>query len=234
MAGWESSSISSQVGSSRIAEAQRAFMSRVYLWMFVGLGVTALVSLFTAQTPALFRIVQQSYLLLILAELGMVFGLSFFATRLSPPVAGLFFVAYSVLNGLTLSAIFWIYELGSVAQTFFLTAVIFGGMSLYGTLTKKDLSSWGSFLFIGLLGVIGAGIVNLFLRSEGLSFVASCACVVVFVGLTAYDTQKLRSVYLTSSGKTATGSLAVVGALTLYLDFINIFLALLRLFGRRR
>lgn len=214
--------------------AQRAFMTQVYGWMFVGLGVTALTAFVTASSEAIFVPVMNHFMLLIAVEFGLVLALSFLAQRLSAALAGLLFLVYAMVNGLTLSAIFFVYQLGSITSAFGITAGVFGAMTLYATVTRKDLSAWGSFLFIGLIGVLVAGIVNVFVRNDMMGFVVSCACVVVFAGLTAYDTQKLRTYFAAAWAGGGVASLAVVGALTLYLDFINLFLALLRLFGRRR
>lgn len=226
--------IAASAGSVSFAEAQRAFMARVYLWMFIGLGLTAATAFATAATPALYVPVMRNFFLFAIVELGLVFVLSMFAMRLSGAVAGLLFLAYSGLNGLTLSGIFFVYRIGSIADALALTAAVFGAMSLFATVTKRDLSGWSAFLFMGLIGVLVAGVINLFVRSDGLSFVVSCACVVVFAGLTAYDTQKLRTYFASAYAGGGVGSLAVVGALELYLDFVNLFLSLLRLFGRRR
>ncbi|MDY7224853.1 Bax inhibitor-1/YccA family protein [Hyalangium rubrum] len=231
--GWQSASASSEVNAALVQESRRAFMSRVYGWMFAGLMVTGLVALFTVSNQQLLNVAVAWRIPLLLAELGLVFLLSLMAPRLSGPVAGLMFLAYSALTGMTLSIYFLIYTAGSIGQAFLLTAGVFGALSLYGTLTKKDLSAWGSFLFMGLVGVVLAGLVNLFLRSDAMSFVVACASVVVFAGLTAYDTQKLREMHATT-GYSSAASVSIVGALTLYLDFINLFLALLRLLGRRR
>jgi uncharacterized protein len=216
-----------------VEQSQRTFMARVYRWMFLGLGVTGAVALYTASTPALLQIVLPHLTLLIIAELVLVFGLSFAAPKVSGPVAGGLFLLYAAMNGLTFSTIFLAFELGSIGQAFLLTAGTFGAMSAYATLTKKDLSGWRSFLFMGLFGVVIAGVVQLFWHSPGFSFVWSAACVVVFAGLTAYDTQKLRRVHA-GAGYSSAASLSITGALMLYLDFVNLFLALLRLFGRRR
>jgi FtsH-binding integral membrane protein len=148
-------------------------------------------------------------------------------------LAGAMFIGYAALTGMTLSIYFLIYTAGSIGQAFLMTAGTFGAMSLYGTVTKKDLSGWSAFLFMGLVGVVIASVINIFTRSDMLGFVTACACVVVFAGLTAYDTQKLRQMHA-STGYSAAASISIVGALTLYLDFINLFLALLRIFGRRR
>lgn len=230
--GWQTAS-SAQVNTALVQEAQRAFMSRVYGWMFAGLMLTGVVALYTVTNEALLRVALSWRLGLVLAELGLVFALSFLAPRLSGPVAAAMFLGYSALTGMTLSVYFLIYTAGSIGQALLLTGGVFGALSLYGTVTKKDLSAWGAFLFMGLIGVILAGVANMFIQSDGLSFVASCACVVVFAGLTAYDTQKLRQMHA-ATGHSSAATISIVGALTLYLDFINLFLALLRLFGRRR
>jgi FtsH-binding integral membrane protein len=143
------------------------------------------------------------------------------------------FLAYAVLNGLTFSVIFLAYELGSIGTAFIISAGTFAALSAYGTFTKTDLTAWRSFLMIGLFGIIIAGIVNIFVQSDMLGFVKSCAAVVIFAGLTAYDTQKLRQ-YHANSGFSSAMSLSIMGALMLYLDFVNLFLNLLRLLGRRR
>ncbi|MFL5347291.1 MAG: Bax inhibitor-1/YccA family protein [Hyalangium sp.] len=229
--GWQTSS--QEVNETLIQESQRAFMSRVYGWMFAGLLITGGMALFTVSNEALLRLVASWMVPMLLAELGLVFVLSMAARKLSGAVAGLMFVVYAALTGMTFSIYFLVYTAGSIGQAFLLTGGIFGAMSLYGTITKKDLSGWGAFLFMGLVGVIIAGFVNIFLRNDMLGFVSACACVVVFSGLTAYDTQKLRQLHATT-GFSSAATVSIIGALELYLDFINLFLALLRLFGRRR
>lgn len=224
---------SDEVNSTLMQESRRAFMSRVYGWMFAGLWVTGVMALYTVSNEALRTFAMEWRFGLLMAELGLVFALSFAAPRLSGAVAGAMFIGYAALTGMTLSIYFLIYTAGSIGQAFLMTAGTFGAMSLYGTVTKKDLSGWSSFLFMGLVGVIIAGVINIFTRSDMLGFVTACACVVVFAGLTAYDTQKLRQMHA-STGYSAAASISIVGALTLYLDFINLFLALLRIFGRRR
>jgi uncharacterized protein len=216
-----------------IEESQRTFMSRVYGWMFAGLGLTGVVALLTALNKDLMMQVVQWRLPLLLVQLGVVFALSFLAPRLSGAVAAALFLGYSALTGLTFSVLLYVYTAGSIGQAFLMTAGTFGAMSAYATFTKKDLSGWGTFLFIGLVGVVIASIVQIFVRSDMLGFVMSCAAVVVFAGLTAYDTQKLRQMHA-ASGYSSAMTVSVVGALTLYLDFINLFLALLRLFGSKR
>lgn len=229
--GWQTSS--QEVNNTLIQESQRAFMSRVYGWMFAGLLITGGMALFTVSNEPLLRLVASWMVPMLLAELGLVFVLSMAARKLSGAVAGLMFVVYAALTGMTCSIYFLVYTAGSIGQAFLLTGGIFGAMSLYGTITKKDLSGWGAFLFMGLVGVIIAGFVNIFLRNDMLGFVSACACVVVFSGLTAYDTQKLRQLHATT-GFSSAATVSIIGALELYLDFINLFLALLRLFGRRR
>jgi hypothetical protein len=223
----------SEVGDVLVQESRRAFMSRVYGWMFAGLSVTGLVALFTASNQALLTQVIQWRWGLIIAQLGLVFALSGLASRLSGAVAAALFLGYSVLTGLTFSVIFLIYTSASIGSAFLLTAGTFGAMSAFGTLTRKDLSGWSTFLFMGLIGIVIASIVQIFMKSSMLSFVLSCASVVVFAGLTAYDTQKLREMHA-ATGYSSAATVSIVGALTLYLDFINLFLALLRLFGSRR
>ncbi len=216
------------------SDVERSFMAAVYRWMTFGLAVTAVVALAVASSREAIQLVFGSRVVffgLLIAELGLVVALSAAVTRLSGAVAGGLFLLYSALNGVTLSAVLLLYTGTSVAVAFGATAGTFGAMSAYGTVTRRDLSSWSSFLFMGLIGVVIASLVNLFLHSSMLSFVVSCASVVVFTGLTAYDTQKLRA--LAAAGG-STGALAVNGALALYLDFVNLFLSLLRLLGGRR
>lgn len=217
-----------------VADVERRFMAGVYRWMTLGLGVTALVAWAVASSEAALRFVVGNRLVffgLIVAELVLVVVLAARAARMSAAKAGGLFLLYSALNGATLSVVLLAYTGTSVALAFVCTAATFGAMSVYGTVTKRDLSSWRSFLFMGLIGVVIASVVNLFLRSSMMSFVISCAAVVVFTGLAAYDTQRLRAMARAGGGSEG---LAVNGALALYLDFVNLFLALLRLLGGRR
>jgi len=217
------------------ADVERRFLTAVYRWMALGLTLTALVAWTVAGSDAALRVVFGTRFLLVgllLAELGLVVALSAAVRRLSAVAAGALFVLYSALNGVTLSAIFLVYTHTSIATAFLVAAGAFGAMSVFGTVTRRDLSSWSSFLFMGLVGVVIASLVNMFLRSDAMAFVISCASVVVFTGLTAYDTQKLR--VFARAGGASVAAAPVVGALSLYLDFVNLFLALLRLFGRRR
>lgn len=216
------------------SDVERRFMSAVYRWMTFGLLVTAFVAWAVATTPAVQQLVFGSRFVffgLILAELALVVAISAMVNRLSAPAAGGLFVLYSALNGATLSVVLLAYTGASVATAFVTAAGAFGAMSLYGTITKRDLTGWGSFLFMGLIGVVIASVVNLFMRSSMMSWVISCMGVVVFTGLTAYDTQKLRAFARAGGG---TAAMPVSGALSLYLDFINLFLSILRLVGGRR
>ena len=203
-------------------------LGAVYGWMAAGLCLTAFVSLAVASSPALFNLLLANRMLffgLIIAEFGLVFAIGGFAVRMGTATAAPLFLLYSALNGVTLSGIFLMYTGQSIASAFFTTAGTFGAMSIYGMVTKRDLTSLGSFCFMGLIGVVIASVVNMFLHSNMLQFMVSGIGLIVFIGLTAYDTQKLKGVR---------GGAAVAGALALYLDFINIFLMTLQLFGDRR
>jgi FtsH-binding integral membrane protein len=216
-------------------DVERRFLSAVYRWMAAGLAVTALVSYSIASSESALQFVFGTKFLfigLMVAEIGLVIALSAAVRRLSALTAGALFVLYAALNGVTLSVIFLAYTQTSVASAFGVTAAAFLAMSAYGTVTKRDLTSWGSFLFMGLIGIVIAGVVNVFLHSDAMAFVISCASVLVFTGLTAYDTQKLRAWARAGGGTVAAGP--VSGALSLYLDFVNLFLAVLRLSGKRR
>lgn len=213
----------------------RAFVRSVYGWMFGGLLTTAFAALWVVMSPAMQQIVLGTPMVrfgLIIAELGIVFWLSFRIRVMAPSTAAAAFLVYSLLNGLTLSVIFWAYTGGTITMAFVTAAGMFGAMSVYGMVTKRDLTSIGSFFFMGLIGIVICMFVNLFLKSDGLSFVISLLGVVIFLGLTAWDNQKLK-VMAAATGPQQE-SFAVIGALMLYLDFINLFLFLLRLFGGRR
>ena len=222
----------------RAAVVQGEFIRRVYNWMGLGLAATALVALYTAGNPQLLKMIFGNSLVffgLILAELGLVIWLSAAINRLHYSTASAMFFIYSALNGLTMSVIFLAYTSTSIASTFFVTAGTFGAMSFYGYTTKRDLSSWGSFFFMGLIGIILASVVNIFLRSPMMYWLVTYAGILVFVGLTAYDTNKLKQMAQAGFADEETeGKSAVMGALALYLDFINLFLMLLRIFGGRR
>lgn len=221
-----------------IAVAQNEFVRRVFNWMGFGLALTAIVAMLTASSPAMTNLIYSNPIILIgllLAELGLVIALSAAIGRMSAGTATLMFFGYSALNGVTLSAIFLVYTSSSIANTFFVTAGTFGVMSLYGYTTKRDLTSWGSFLFMGLVGIVLASLVGLFFRSETLYWGVTYLGVIIFVGLTAYDVQVIKNMALQGFGdEESERKGAVLGALKLYLDFINLFLMLLRIFGQRR
>lgn len=213
----------------------RTFVRGVYAWMFGGLLLTAFAAMWVVYSPAMKALVLGKPVVtfgLIFAELGIVFALSFGLTRMSPGAAAACFLVYSFLNGLTLSVIFFVYSGASIATAFVTAAGMFGAMSIYGTVTKRDLTSWGSFFFMGLIGIVIASVVNIFWHSTALTFTISILGVFIFLGLTAWDNQKLKTM-ATVTG-TMQENLAIIGALALYLDFINLFLFLLRLFGDRR
>ena len=213
--------------------ALQNFMQRVYQWMAAGLALTGFVALWTAGNPGLLRaLAGGGFLILAVVEIGIVFWLSASIMKLSPQAALAGFLVYSALNGLTLSFIFVVYTGASIATTFFIAAATFAGVSMFGWMTKSDLSSMRGVLFMGLIGVLIASLVNFFLQSPALYWIISYAGLAVFIGLTAYDTQMLKQWH--HSGAAAGEQMAIMGALKLYLDFINLFLLLLRLFGRRR
>jgi FtsH-binding integral membrane protein len=202
--------------------------------MGLGLLLTAAMSVVTLSSPALLQLVFGNRLVfygLILGELGLVIAVSAAINRLSAATATALFLLYAALNGITFSVIFVVYTAESIASTFVVTAATFGAMSVYGYTTKRDLTNWGSFLFMGLIGIVIASLVNIFVESSAASWVISAIGVVVFTGLTAYDTWKIKA--MAAAGAQGRKP-AILGALTLYLDFINLFLMLLRLFGNRR
>jgi len=218
------------------AERVNAFLRAVYGWMFAGLAITAVTAAFVASSPALVTALVANRLLfwvLVLAQLGIVFALSARVDRLAPSTASALFIAYSALTGVTLSLVLLAFTGESIATTFVVTAGMFGALALYGSATRRDLSGLGSFLFMGLVGLMLASIVGLFWQNGALQFLISFVGVIVFTGLTAYDAQRLKAMALAMPGG-QTGSYAVVGALALYLDFINLFLFLLRFLGQRR
>ncbi|HVT44928.1 MAG TPA: Bax inhibitor-1/YccA family protein [Thermoanaerobaculia bacterium] len=216
-------------------ERERAFIRSVYGWMFGGLALTSVAAYWVASSQAMQALIFGTpgvSIGLMLATLGLVFFLSFRIQKMTPATAAGSFFVFSVLMGLSLSSILFVYTAASIVQAFVVAAGMFAAMSVYGLVTKRDLTSWGSFFFMGLIGILLIGIVNIFVRSSALSFVFSVVGVFVFVGLTAYDTQKLKR-YAAIAGPQTT-NYAVIGALALYLDLINLFLMLLRLFGSRR
>lgn len=220
----------------KILASQKLYMRKVYSWMSIGLLITTLVSYFLFQSGLIINFLSSTtMIILMILQIGAVIALSGWAMRMSTPVAGLIFLLYSALTGLTFSTIFLIYTLGSIINVFLTASLMFGTISAWAFFTKKDLSGWGTFFFMGLVGIIIASIVNIFLANSALDFVISVVGVLVFAGLTAYDTQKIKEMHLVRvTGGQAEANSAIVGALILYLDFINLFLMLLRLFGDRR
>ena len=210
-------------------------VSMSFMFMFVALLITGITSLYVAKSGLFFTIFRNPVALIaiIVAEFAIVIGANAATRHNNAVMSGILFFAYSIVNGLMLSVIFLAYSLSSITSVFFLTAGIFGIMAIYGALTKKDLTSWGSILFMGLLGIILAGIVNIFLHSSGLDFVINIIGVIIFVGLTAYDTQKIKKLAASNLGFSVV-TIGMWGALELYLDFINLFLKLLSLLGRNR
>ena len=221
-----------------VAAEQRRFMVRVYNWMTTGLATTGLVAYGVASSPSLTQTIFGNSLIpivLMIAQIGLVFWLASRVMQMSAQQATSVFLLYAALSGVTFSAIFLAYTASSITSTFLVTAGTFAAMSFYGYTTKKDLTSWGSFLFMGLIGIIIASVVNIFLQNSMMYWVITYAGVLIFVGLTAYDTQKIKEMnILGNEGSDEDTKEAVRGALSLYLDFINLFLMLLRIMGGRR
>ena len=217
-----------------------SFIQSVYNWMAIGLGLTGITAFFTANSPTIIQLIFSNQLLffgLIIGELVLVFTISARIGKMQASTATGLFVLYAVLNGLTLSVIFLAYTASSIASTFFICAGTFLACSIYGMVTKRDLTSMGGFMMMGLIGIIIASVVNMFVKSSGMSLIISYIGVLVFVGLTAYDTQKLKHMAMTQpddAGAAVVRKGAIIGALTLYLDFINMFLMMLRIFGGGR
>lgn len=221
-----------------IAGEQQRFMVRVYNWMGSGLALTGGMAWFTSTNEMMLNLLVTQPMLywgLFIVELGLVFYLAARVMQMSETQAIGVFSLYAGLNGVTLAPLFLLYTNASLASTFLVTAGMFGAMSFYGYTTKKDLTSWGSFLFMGLIGIILASIVNIFMQSSAIYWVVTYAGILIFVGLTAYDTQKIKEMnILGNEGTPEDTKEAVRGALSLYLDFINLFLMLLRVMGDRR
>ena len=218
------------------AERVTAFLRKVYGWMCVGLAITATVALGVASSPTLVQAIFGNKILffgLFAAEIGLVFYLSARINKIAAGTAAGLFLLYSALNGATLSLILLRYTGTSIASTFLVTAGMFGALALFGTATKRSLAGVGQFAFMGLIGIILASLVGMFWKSEGLQFGISIVGVIVFTGLTAWDAQKLKTMAVTVP-ESSYGSYSVVGALALYLDFINLFLFMLRFMGGRR
>ncbi|OJF77433.1 MAG: hypothetical protein BKP49_00100 [Treponema sp. CETP13] len=231
-------------------EVQQKFMTGVYRWMVLALAISGLAAYASAYIPLVanadptkppLALVDLIYAAangmgmwaLIIAELVLVFTLSARIRKMSLSSAKIMFLVYSLINGITLSVIFLVYTSTSIAQVFFISALLFGSMSIYGARTKKDLTSAGRYLMMAVFGIIIASVINIFFKSSGLDWLISIIAVVVFTGLTAYDTQKMMRIAQYNDGSENFQKVAIIGALELYLDFINIFLHLLRLFGNR-
>jgi FtsH-binding integral membrane protein len=230
-------------GAAAVDAGLRAYMIRVYNYMASGVALTGVVAWFTfgaaVQNGQLTSFGQTLFggpvtIVLFLATLGIVFFMSFRINKLQPSTALMLFMAYAALLGLMLSSVFLVYTGASITRTFFISAASFGALSLYGYTTQRDFSPIGSFLIMGLFGIILASLVNIWLGSQGLSFVISIVGVLIFAGLTAWDTQRIKEMYSAQDDGTVAGRKAVMGALALYLDFINLFLFLLRFMGDRR
>ncbi len=232
---YENFSSSQQQMESR--EGLNSYISRVFGKMFLGLLVTAAAAFLPLTNETLFTLVFGSPLMfvLIIAELVIVFSLSARITKMKYSTAQIMFYAYAVINGLTLSSIFVVYNIGTVYAAFTATAVSFGAMAIYGITTKKDLTRIGNILIMALIGVIVSSLINMFVRSSQFDLLISFVAVALFAGLVAFDTQKLKSYYYASEGDPHLRSkVSIIGALSLYLDFINIFLYVLRIFGNKR
>jgi FtsH-binding integral membrane protein len=233
---WNQSSLSSPQLADVRDERVGAFLSKVYGWMFVGLLVTAVTAFSVASSPAIIEIVFRNRLVfwvLLIAQLGLVFYLSARVDKVAPATAAGLFILYSALTGVTSSVILLVYTGASITSTFIITAGMFGATAVFGTITKRSLAGLGQFLFMGLIGLIIAMVVGFFWQSDALQFVISVVGVLVFTGLTAWDAQRLKQMAVAlPDGRV--GAYAVVGALSLYLDFINLFFFLLRFTGNRR
>ncbi len=220
----------------RVQTAQINLMQKVYVWMCTALLITAATAYVVSGSEALLSLIfssKISFYALLLGQLALVWYLTASIQKLTLNTASILFVIYSFLTGVTLSSIFVVYTSASITSTFVVTAATFGAMSLYGYYTKRDLTSWGNLLFMALLGLIIASVVNLFMNSEMLYWITTYAGVLIFVGLTAYDTQKIKALVSVEDTE-QTQKLAIIGALSLYLDFINLFLYLLRFLGRKK
>jgi FtsH-binding integral membrane protein len=227
----------SKSDSKTVDQGLRDYMLQVYNHMFMGLALTGLVAFFVSSSPAMLQVIFGTPLkwLVMFAPLVVVIGFSMKLKSMKYTSARNLFYLYAGLMGLSLSVIFIAYTGASIARAFFITSSMFGGMSLYGYTTKKDLTSWGSFLYMGVFGIIILSIINIFTHSTGLQTVISLAAIVIFVGLTAYDTQKIKQMYFQLGGTSEMAKkMGIYGALTLYIDFINIFIHLLHLIGERR
>ena len=219
-----------------VEKATNVMIKNVYLWMCGALAITGLTAYYVANNPAILSWMFGNpwiVFALIVAEIGLVIGLSASINRINALTATIMFLAYSVINGMTLSTIFLVYEIGSITSTFFVTAGTFGAMAIYGSVTNKDLTRIGNLCIMAVIGLIIAAVVNLFIKSSMMDMVVSGVGVLVFVGLTAYDAQKIKNAFYGVAESEEASKYAVIGALELYLDFVNLFLYLLRFFGKR-
>jgi FtsH-binding integral membrane protein len=219
-----------------IDQGLRSYMLSVYNYMAVGLGITGLVAFFASSSPEFMSAIFGTPLkwVVMLAPFIMVFVLSARIAHMSFSSAQITFWVYAGLMGLSLSSIFLVFTGESIAKLFFITSFVFAAMSLYGYTTKRDLSEFGSFLIMGVIGIVIASLVNIFLKSSAMQMIISVVGVLVFTGLTAYDTQTIKEMYFAADNAETAGKKAILGALNLYLDFINLFISLLQLFGDRR
>ena len=219
-----------------IDEGLRAYMLGVYNYMAAGLAVSGIVAWLVASSPAMLDLMFNTALRwpVMLAPLAFILVISFGINKMKASTVQALYWAFTAVMGISLASIFVIYTATSITRVFFITAATFGAMSLYGYTTKRDLTGWGSFLFMGLIGIIIASVVNIFLASAAMEFVISVIGVLIFVGLTAYDTQRIRNEYSEFDSSEVATKKSVFGALRLYLDFINLMMMLLRLFGQRR
>lgn len=225
--------------SERTNSVIQPYISQVFGWMSCGLLLTAFVAWYAAQTPTILQLLFSNQIIffgLIIAQLALVFVLSGMVTKLSGSLATTLFMLYSMLTGLTLSSIFILYTSSSIASAFVVTSGMFGAMTIYGYTTKRDLSSFGNLLFMAMIGIMLASVMNIWLKNTALMWIITYVGVIVFVALTAYDVQKLKSLGSTLSieDQDAFRKYSIIGALTLYLDFINLFLMMIRIFGNRR
>lgn len=222
----------------KLAVEARRFIARVYGWMALALIISGISALFAAINPAVYQLIwggrHIGFYVLIVAEIALVIILSAVISKVSVAVAGFLFFLYSIINGLTLSAIFLVFQISSIGTVFFISAGMFFAMSLYGRYTKQDLNSAGRYLMMALFGLIIASVVNFIFKSNVLQWIISMVSLVVFIGLTAYDTNKIVKASALADGSDTFKKAAIYGALELYLDFLNIFLSLLNLFGRKR
>ena len=226
----------SQSQSTVIDQGLRDYMMKVYNYMTSGLAISGLVAWGFSQSPTLMGAIYGTALqwVVMLAPLGFIFFLGARLQKMSTSAAQMTFWAFAAVMGISLSYIFIVFTGVSIVRVFLITSCTFAAMSISGYATKRDLTKFGSFLIMGLIGIIIASIVNIFLQSSAMQFVISCVGVLVFVGLTAYDTQRIKSTYYQVAGTAFAGKAAIMGALTLYLDFINLFIMLMQLFGQRR